>query len=201
MDLPHILCYLFNHIGHYVCHLLFDPILLIFILLLCSSSYMPLSGFHGVIFWLLGWHQANYSRSRASFPQDKSEGLIFYPCSVTFNSLLFSDNGFMVILLIWHTSISVQWLPSIALLCSIATSFWTLEATSYSFLICLRYWQRKPETKHKGDPSEDFAFSTFFPRVFKARYGFSLPVIYYDELQGSGNLFKQLLFIFIFFAT
>ncbi|KAH1191418.1 Rhomboid-like protein 19 [Glycine max] len=91
-----------------------------------SYLYMPLSGFHGVIFWLLGWHQANYSRSRASFPQDKSEGLIFYPCS---------------------------WLPSIALLCSIATSFWTLEATSYSFLICLRYWQRKPETKHKGDPN------------------------------------------------
>ncbi|RZB44508.1 Rhomboid-like protein 19, partial [Glycine soja] len=38
-----------------------------------SYLYMPLSGFHGVIFWLLGWHQANYSRSRASFPQDKSE--------------------------------------------------------------------------------------------------------------------------------
>lgn len=101
-------------------------------------------------------------------------------------------------------------MPSIALLCSIATSFWSLEAASYlptviygTYMswIYLRYWQRKPETKLKGDPSEDFAFSTFFPRVFKARYGFSLPVIYYDELQGSGNLFKQLLFFFIFFAT
>ncbi|PNY00103.1 transmembrane protein 115-like protein, partial [Trifolium pratense] len=27
--------------------------------------------------------------------------------------------------------------------------------------------KRKPETKHKGDPSEDFAFSTFFPEVLR----------------------------------
>ncbi|MCH97678.1 transmembrane protein 115-like, partial [Trifolium medium] len=26
---------------------------------------------------------------------------------------------------------------------------------------------RKPETKHKGDPSEDFAFSTFFPEFLR----------------------------------
>lgn len=72
--------------------------------------------------------------------------------------------------------IKVKWLPSIALLCSIATSFWTLEATSYlptvifgTYMswIYLRYWQRNPETKLKGDPSEDFAFSTFFPDVFR----------------------------------
>jgi hypothetical protein len=71
---------------------------------------------------------------------------------------------------------SVQWLPSIALLCCIAMSFWIIEATTYlptvifgTYMswIYLRYWQRKPETKHKGDPSEDFAFSTFFPELLR----------------------------------
>ncbi|XP_057452550.1 rhomboid-like protein 19 [Lotus japonicus] len=33
--------------------------------------------------------------------------------------------------------------------------------------IYLRYWQRKPETKLKGDPNEDFAFSTFSPEFLR----------------------------------
>ncbi|KAK2349492.1 Rhomboid-like protein 19 [Trifolium repens] len=72
--------------------------------------------------------------------------------------------------------IKMKWLPSIALLCCIAMSFWIIEATTYlptvifgTYMswIYLRYWQRKPETKHKGDPSEDFAFSTFFPELLR----------------------------------
>ncbi|MCI27169.1 transmembrane protein 115-like, partial [Trifolium medium] len=68
--------------------------------------------------------------------------------------------------------IKTKWLPSITLLLSVAVSFWTIEATSYlptivsgAYIswIYLRYWQTKPETKLRGDPSEDFAFSTFFP--------------------------------------
>ncbi|XP_028782413.1 rhomboid-like protein 19 [Neltuma alba] len=72
--------------------------------------------------------------------------------------------------------IKVKWLPSIALLLSIALSFWTLEAVSYlptvifgTYIswIYLRYWQRRVETKLKGDPSDDFAFSTFFPEFLR----------------------------------
>ncbi|KAL0322377.1 UNVERIFIED_CONTAM: Rhomboid-like protein 19 [Sesamum calycinum] len=30
-----------------------------------------------------------------------------------------------------------------------------------------KYWQRKPETKLRGDPSDEFAFSTFFPEFLR----------------------------------
>jgi len=44
-----IICYhLFKSSTHHMCHLLCGPIFLIFIILHCSS-YIPLSGFHGVI--------------------------------------------------------------------------------------------------------------------------------------------------------
>lgn len=71
---------------------------------------------------------------------------------------------------------SMQWLPSLMLLLSIVVSFFTLESATYlptlifgTYLswIYLRYWQRKPETKLKGDPSDDFAFSTFFPEFLR----------------------------------
>ncbi|TKY51573.1 Rhomboid protein 19 [Spatholobus suberectus] len=103
--------------------------------------YLPLSGFHGVISgFLVGIKQI--------IPDQELPFL----------------------------KIKMKWLPSITLLCSIATSFWTLEATAYlptvifgTYMswIYLRYWQRKPETKLKGDPSEDFAFSTFFPEFLR----------------------------------
>ncbi|BFG42027.1 hypothetical protein CerSpe_283010 [Prunus speciosa] len=69
-----------------------------------------------------------------------------------------------------------KWLPSLSLLLSIAISFWTAQSATYlpilifgTYLswIYLRYWQRKPETKLKGDPSDDFAFSTFFPEFLR----------------------------------
>ncbi|RZC29606.1 Rhomboid-like protein 19 [Glycine soja] len=94
------------------------------------SSYMPLSGFHGVVSGFL--------------------------VGIKFDTLL--------------------WLSSIPVLLSIAISFWTLEATTYlptiifgTYIswIYLRYWQRKPETKHRGDLSEDFAFSTFPPEFLR----------------------------------
>ncbi|XP_061347081.1 rhomboid-like protein 19 [Gastrolobium bilobum] len=103
--------------------------------------YLPLSGFHGVISgFLVGIKQI--------IPDQELPFL----------------------------KIKMKWLPSITLLCSIAMSFWTVEATSYlptiifgtyTSWIYLRYWQRKPETKLKGDPSEDFAFSTFFPELLR----------------------------------
>ncbi|MBA0815480.1 hypothetical protein Gohar_000249 [Gossypium harknessii] len=52
--------------------------------------------------------------------------------------------------------IKAKWLPSLMLLFSVAISFFTPE-----------YLQRKPESKHRGDPNEDFAFSTFFPEFLR----------------------------------
>ncbi|XP_022764584.1 rhomboid-like protein 19 [Durio zibethinus] len=72
--------------------------------------------------------------------------------------------------------IKAKWLPSLMLLLSIAISFFTLEPATYlptlifgTYMgwIYLRYLQRKPEAKHRGDPSEDFAFSTFFPEFLR----------------------------------
>ncbi|XP_023552913.1 rhomboid-like protein 19 [Cucurbita pepo subsp. pepo] len=69
-----------------------------------------------------------------------------------------------------------KWLPSLAVLVSIAVSCWTTGAATYlptiifgTYIswIYLRYWQRKPETKLKGDPSDDFAFSSFFPELLR----------------------------------
>ncbi|CAL0328439.1 unnamed protein product [Lupinus luteus] len=103
--------------------------------------YMPLSGFHGVISgFLVGIKQ------------------------------IIPDQELPLI------KIKTKWLPSIAILLCVAISFWRLEAAAYlptiisgTYIswIYLRYWQTKPETKLRGDPSEDFAFSTFFPEFLR----------------------------------
>ncbi|KAL5569295.1 hypothetical protein UlMin_025870 [Ulmus minor] len=103
--------------------------------------YLPLSGFHGILAgFLVGIKQ------------------------------IIPDQEFPFI------KIKAKWLPSISVLLSIVVSFFTAEATTYlptiifgTYMswIYLRYWQRKPETKLKGDPSDDFAFSTFFPEVLR----------------------------------
>ncbi|XP_062013932.1 rhomboid-like protein 19 [Rosa rugosa] len=103
--------------------------------------YMPLSGFHGVLSgFLVGIKQ------------------------------MIPDQELPLL------KIKAKWLPSLSLLLSIAISFWTAESATYLPIlifgtymswIYLRYWQRKPETKLKGDPSEDFAFSTFFPEFLR----------------------------------
>ncbi|KAL1357832.1 hypothetical protein HN51_009692 [Arachis hypogaea] len=109
-----------------------------------SYLYTPLSGFHGVISgFLVGVKQ------------------------------IIPDQELPLI------KIKAKWLPSITLLLSIAITFWTEEAAEYlptivsgTYIswIYLRYWQSKLETKIRGDPSEDFAFSSFFP-------GFLRPII------------------------
>ncbi|KAK7380734.1 hypothetical protein VNO78_33251 [Psophocarpus tetragonolobus] len=116
-------------------------IALYYITRLETYLYMPLSGFHGVISgFLVGIKQ------------------------------IIPDQELPLI------KLKTKWLPSITLLLSIAISFWTSEAMAYLPTIIsgtyvswiyLRYWQRKPETKLRGDPSEDFAFSTFFPEFLR----------------------------------
>lgn len=72
--------------------------------------------------------------------------------------------------------LKAKWFPSLVLLLAVAISFFTPESTAYlptiifgTYLswIYLRYLQRKPETKLRGDPSDDFAFSTFFPEFLR----------------------------------
>ncbi|KAL8517976.1 hypothetical protein ACS0TY_009319 [Phlomoides rotata] len=72
--------------------------------------------------------------------------------------------------------IKAKWLPSLALLVSVIVSFFTTDSVTYlptlifgTYIgwIYLRYWQRKSETKLKGDPSDEFAFSTFFPEFLR----------------------------------
>ncbi|KAL5173391.1 Rhomboid-like protein 19 [Glycine soja] len=121
--------------------LFITAIALYYITRLETYLYMPLSGFHGVVSgFLVGVKQ------------------------------IIPDQELPFI------KIKTKWLPSITVLLSIAISFWTLEATAYlptiisgTYIswIYLRYWQRKPETKHRGDLSEDFAFSTFFPEFLR----------------------------------
>ncbi|KAJ4828690.1 Rhomboid-like protein 19 [Turnera subulata] len=72
--------------------------------------------------------------------------------------------------------IRAKWLPSLLLLFAIVVSFFiedwikylpTTIFGVYMSWIYLRYIQRKPETKLKGDPSDDFSFSSFFPEFLR----------------------------------
>lgn len=84
----------------------------------------------------------------------------------------------------------MQWIPSLTVILGIALSFyWTEECLiflptlvfgTYIGWIYLRYWQRKTETKLKGDPSDDFAFSTFFPEFLRLVTG--IEFIFYNSL-------------------
>ncbi|KAG8390637.1 hypothetical protein BUALT_Bualt01G0104200 [Buddleja alternifolia] len=103
--------------------------------------YMPVSGFQGILVgFLVGIKQI--------IPDQEVPGL----------------------------KIKAKWLPSATLLVSIVASFFTTDSAAnlptviigtYIGWIYLRYWQRKPETKLRGDPSDEFAFSTFFPEVLR----------------------------------
>uniref|UniRef100_A0A2P2LIT7 Rhomboid-like protein 19 n=1 Tax=Rhizophora mucronata TaxID=61149 RepID=A0A2P2LIT7_RHIMU len=107
------------------------------LLVFFCASYMPISGFQGALSgFLVGMKQ------------------------------IIPDQELSVL------RIKAKWFPSLLLLLAIAISFFTVESAKYlptiifgTYLswIYLRYLQRKPETKLRGDPSEDFAFSTFFP--------------------------------------
>ncbi|KAI4384035.1 hypothetical protein MLD38_009807 [Melastoma candidum] len=106
-----------------------------------SYLYMPLSGFHGVLAgFLVGVKQ------------------------------IFSDQELPFL------KLKAKWLPSILLLLAGISSFFSSEPVTYLPTLCfgaymgwiyLRYWQKKPETKFKGDPSDEFSFSSFFPEFLR----------------------------------
>lgn len=75
--------------------------------------------------------------------------------------------------------ISAKWIPSIVAFISVAVSFFMKEVMSYLPIILfgiymswiyLRYFQRRLEVGLKGDPSDEFSFSSFFP-------GFLRPIL------------------------
>ncbi|KAL6648118.1 hypothetical protein ACP70R_012342 [Stipagrostis hirtigluma subsp. patula] len=75
--------------------------------------------------------------------------------------------------------IKAKWIPSIVALISVAISFFVKESLSYLPIILfgiymswiyLRYFQKRLEAGLKGDPSEEFSFSSFFP-------GFLRPIL------------------------
>ncbi|OVA18099.1 Protein kinase domain [Macleaya cordata] len=106
--------------------------------------YTPLSGFHGVLSgFLVGIKQIFPDQELSIFPALK---------------------------------IKAKWMPSLLLFPSIAVSFFVAESASYlptiifgTYMswIYLRYLQKKPETSLRGDPSDEFAFSTFFPELLR----------------------------------
>ncbi|CAD6256778.1 unnamed protein product [Miscanthus lutarioriparius] len=68
--------------------------------------------------------------------------------------------------------ISAKWIPSIVAFISVAVRFFIKESMSYLPIILfgiymswiyLRYFQRRLEVVLKGDPSDEFSFSSFFP--------------------------------------
>jgi membrane associated rhomboid family serine protease len=102
--------------------------------------YTPLSGFHGVLSgFLVGVKQ------------------------------IMPDQEITILFVL---KLRAKWLPSLLVLVSIIVSILATDSTSYlpfiifgtySSWLYLRFLQRKPETNLKGDPSDEFAFSTFFP--------------------------------------
>lgn len=109
-----------------------------------SYLYTPISGFHGIIIgFLVGIKQILPDQELSTIPQLK---------------------------------IKTKWMPSFVLLLAIVISIFTTEATSYlptlifgTYMswIYLRYLQSQPETTLRGDPSDEFAFSTFFPSFLR----------------------------------
>ncbi|KAG0474560.1 hypothetical protein HPP92_014246 [Vanilla planifolia] len=109
-----------------------------------SYLYTPVSGFHGVLAGLLvGIKQ------------------------------LMPDQELNLLFLI---KIRAKWLPSILAMISIAVSVFLPEFATYLPILLfgiymswlyLRYFQKRPETGIKGDPSDEFSFSSFFPEFLR----------------------------------
>ncbi|XP_066350732.1 rhomboid-like protein 19 isoform X1 [Miscanthus floridulus] len=111
-----------------------------------SYLYTPVSGFYGVLSGLL----------------------------VGIKQIL-PDQGLNLLVL----KISAKWISSIVAFISVAVSFFIKESMSYLPIILfgiymswiyLRYFQRRLEVGLKGDPSDEFSFSSFFP-------GFLRPIL------------------------
>ncbi|KAE8792768.1 rhomboid-like protein 19 [Hordeum vulgare] len=69
-----------------------------------------------------------------------------------------------------------KWIPSLIALISVVVSFFMKDLVSYLPVILfgiymswiyLRYFQKRLETGLKGDPSEEFSFSSFFPAFLR----------------------------------
>ncbi|KAL6841857.1 hypothetical protein ACP4OV_028369 [Aristida adscensionis] len=69
-----------------------------------------------------------------------------------------------------------KWIPSLVAIISVVVSFFVKELVSYLPVllfgiymswIYLRYFQKRLETGLKGDPSEEFSFSSFFPEFLR----------------------------------
>jgi hypothetical protein len=72
--------------------------------------------------------------------------------------------------------LGIQWIPSLVALISILGSIFIYDFMSYLPVllfgmymswIYLRYFQKRLETSLKGDPSEEFSFSSFFPEFVR----------------------------------
>ncbi|TVU37454.1 hypothetical protein EJB05_10770 [Eragrostis curvula] len=108
-----------------------------------GGKYTPLSGFYGVLSGML----------------------------VGIKQLL-PDHELNLLVL----KIKMKWTPSLVALISVAVSFFVKELVShlplllfgiYMSWIYLRYFQKRLETGLKGDPSDEFSFSTFFPEFLR----------------------------------
>lgn len=149
--------------------------LLVFCVFSLFCSYMPISGFQGVLSGFLVGIKQIIPDQELSLLKIKAKVWTLILFEVSFSSNIISywskvqtlTSSKMLLI-----SILLQWLPSLAVLLSVVVSFFTTDSAShlptlifgtYIGWIYLRYWQRKTETKLKGDPSDEFAFSTFFP--------------------------------------
>ncbi|KAJ7553584.1 hypothetical protein O6H91_06G104100 [Diphasiastrum complanatum] len=102
--------------------------------------YVPISGFNGVLAgFLVAVKQIMPDQELTAFFFLKLKAKWLPSILVTFSSII----GFL-------TSDTILYLPFI------------IFGTYVSWLY-LRYFQAKPENSFKGDPSDEFSFSTFFP--------------------------------------
>jgi hypothetical protein len=69
-----------------------------------------------------------------------------------------------------------QWIPSLVAFISVSVSFFLKESMFYlpivlfgiyTSWIYLRYYQKRLEAGLKGDPSDEFSFSSFFPEFMR----------------------------------
>lgn len=73
-------------------------------------------------------------------------------------------------------NIKAKWIPSLVAFISVSLSFFMKDSVSYIPIILfgiylswiyLRYFQKRLEAGLKGDPSDEFSFSSFFPEFLR----------------------------------
>jgi hypothetical protein len=135
-------------------------------------------------FWILwssfripGGHQANYTWSGtwSFYVEDKGKGecpqILFKWKFIQF-VFVFSITWVSWCLISFFT----QWVPSLVSFISVSVSFFLKESMFYLPIILfgiytswiyLRYFQKRLEAGLKGDPSDEFSFSSFFPEFLR----------------------------------